>query len=602
MRFTSERPVAGLALVAGRYQRHARERDGDRAAASSCRRDRISIRAIARIDGRQPARPSPSTTGRPASPQPRSTSSAQPAPRVQRRQRPARHSAALLRRRRVRLRDRRARGGAQLVGRDGRRAVARSPAPAASGSSKASPSSRAGAPSRAARRAAPSCARWRATSSIPIATGAAGRDVGDRQRPRSAGARDDLQQGRLRHVHARSNSSATRRSTPRRAQFLEQFRYQAADARRCRSVFAATSAAGSGAVLRRLGARQRVDRPGPRSAGGRRRGAQPCAPRRRPSGSRCGASRQRRTGASRRPRSAPRRRSAARERLRARSARRASPTCSAATTSCRGATTRGRRRGLAARRLHGRGRRARTRGSRRSVDRTRAAAARRCTSWVIDRGLAAEPAWSADGTRVLAVESARGGQPTLAGAERHGDGSRQTLGHDRIAAADGRRDHRRARGPPHAPRPAADDGARSSTARAASARPLAAPNGGGIAYALVRDTQMMDLRVLPGGRRPRAACCSPGPPARRAGAGRPTASRLFAALPGDWDWQLWELPLDGTRAARAGARGGARSPTSPSRPTATASPSSPRPRWTNPLDRTEVFVIDARSSDVRRFN
>jgi hypothetical protein len=55
-------------------------------------------------------------------------------------------------------------------------------------------------------------------------------------------------------------------------------------------------------------------------------------------------------------------------------------------------------------------------------------------AWVIDRGLMAPPAWSADGTRVLAVESARGGKPTLLSLNVT-DGSRRSVGHDVIATA-----------------------------------------------------------------------------------------------------------------------------------------------------------------------
>ena len=102
---------------------------------------------------------------------------------------------------------------------------------------------------------------------------AVGRDVGARQRPRCRDAPDDLQQGRLRCVHvaatARRRGVRQRGAPVSRSVPLSQ-RDRSGRTDRLRS----RVAAGPGAVLRRLGERQRVDRSRPRPPGRRRRGAQ----------------------------------------------------------------------------------------------------------------------------------------------------------------------------------------------------------------------------------------------------------------------------------------------------------------------------------------
>jgi hypothetical protein len=168
-------------------------------------------------------------------------------------------------------------------------------------------------------------------------------------------------------------------------------------------------------------------------------------------------------------------------------------------------------------------------------------------TWMIDRGLATEPVWSADGTRVLAVESARSGEPTLVGLN-VADGARRSLGRDLIAAADadgtliargGRLIRQRERGGSQVL--IDNPGARIVAL-------LPAPQGGAIAYALQRDADL-ELRLLePGAATARLLFSAPIGGLRWRWA--PDASRLYAVLPGDWDWQLWELALDGSEPRR----------------------------------------------------
>jgi hypothetical protein len=134
-------------------------------------------------------------------------------------------------------------------------------------------------------------------------------------------------------------------------------------------------------------------------------------------------------------------------------------------------------------------------------------------SWEIDRGLMEVPAWSADGTRILAVESPRGGEPTLL-ALNVTDGSRQTITHDTIAtgAADGTivaRDARLLR-----------IAGRKTTVLAEHEggriwRPIASPNGA-VAYVVGWPTQSMDLRLLAVGTDSLALVAGRHPPVRGA--------------------------------------------------------------------------------------
>jgi dipeptidyl aminopeptidase/acylaminoacyl peptidase len=81
----------------------------------------------------------------------------------------------------------------------------------------------------------------------------------------------------------------------------------------------------------------------------------------------------------------------------------------------------------------------------------------------------------------------------------------------------------------------------------------------------------------------------------------PDGARLFAVLPGDWDWQLWEIPLDGdaprdlVREA-AGISDLAVAPDG-GRVAVVAEPSLDYGRH-----RGEVFVIEPSSGDAQRFN
>ena len=218
-------------------------------------------------------------------------------------------------------------------------------------------------------------------------------------------------------------------------------------------------------------------------------------------------------------------------------------------------------------------------------------------TWMLDRGLAAAPTWSADGARVLALESARDGQPTLL-ALRLGDGGRQTLGHDALAVADGE-GIVAARGGRLVRLGKGRGQVLVAHADGRIAALLPAPTGGGIAYALVRGTTM-ELRLLPAGAAESQILFAwPASPPEWAWA--PDGAHLFVALPGDWDWQLWELPVDGS-APRRLIHEAARITAVAAAPDGHRVAVVAQAEVDEPDDRTELFVIDDRSSDVRRIN
>ena len=219
-------------------------------------------------------------------------------------------------------------------------------------------------------------------------------------------------------------------------------------------------------------------------------------------------------------------------------------------------------------------------------------------SWVIDNGLMADPVWSADGTRILAVEAGRDSAPTLL-ALNVTDGSRRPVSHDVAATgsadativARGGRLLRIANG---------KTAVLADYPAGTVVSPLAAPTGGAVAYAVRWGTESTELRVLPGdSAESRTIFTWPaGPLSWR---WSPDGTRLFAALPGDWDWQLWELPLDGTP-PRALVREAARI-----RDLAVAADGNriavvAQAEVDDALARSTIFLIDRRTSEPQHFD
>lgn len=224
------------------------------------------------------------------------------------------------------------------------------------------------------------------------------------------------------------------------------------------------------------------------------------------------------------------------------------------------------------------------------------AAGRVLHSWNFDRGVRGEPAWSADGTRILAVETDRSGRPALVALNAI-DGSRQTVGRDpwATAIADSTivaRDDRLVRlksGP-----------VATVTRRPGSllVAPLASPDGKRVAYAAHRDGTA-ELRVVgvDGGDEALLFAASS---ADQSWAWSPDGARLFAVVPGDWDWQLWEIPADGG-APRALAREAAAMHGPEVSPDGRRVAFVAAPDLGYGREQGEAFVVDLGETAVRRF-
>jgi Tol biopolymer transport system component len=218
-------------------------------------------------------------------------------------------------------------------------------------------------------------------------------------------------------------------------------------------------------------------------------------------------------------------------------------------------------------------------------------------TWTFDHGLVGAPRWSADGTRLLAVETEPGAPPRLLSLSA-ADGGTEKLGGETAAAAlpDGLAI---ARGGKLVRRRADGEVVLADHAHGAVRAPRASPDGAQIAYAVV-ERRSMDLWVAAadgGGER----LLFSAPPSRAALHWSPDSSYVYAVLAGDWDWQVWELAVDG-RAPRALIReaaaiadlavapGGERLAVVAVAELGLAAP------------RREVFVIDRRSGQAARHN
>ncbi len=163
-------------------------------------------------------------------------------------------------------------------------------------------------------------------------------------------------------------------------------------------------------------------------------------------------------------------------------------------------------------------------------------------SWEFDRGMDGDPAWSVDGTRILAFEKDRTGlvgvtvlNATDGGRQAAGPASAATAAADWIVVARGDRLVQ------------IKGGGRETTLvqqRGAEMKvPLSSPDGAQIAYVAQRPREM-DLRVMDAaGTNDRLLITWQ--PGEVKWVWSADASRLFVVLPGDWDWHLWEIPIQG---------------------------------------------------------
>jgi hypothetical protein len=158
--------------------------------------------------------------------------------------------------------------------------------------------------------------------------------------------------------------------------------------------------------------------------------------------------------------------------------------------------------------------------------------------WDLDRGLLGEPVWAPDGVRVVYAERDRNDVTQLV-AFSTADGSRTTVGHDAAAVptANGlivaRRDRLLRLQGNDTVTLAHHPGQRLSA-------PLLGPGEQEVAYATA-NRETTELRVVGAdGHNDRLLLSCDRTDVRWQWA--PDGNRVFAILPGDWDWQLWEIP------------------------------------------------------------
>lgn len=158
--------------------------------------------------------------------------------------------------------------------------------------------------------------------------------------------------------------------------------------------------------------------------------------------------------------------------------------------------------------------------------------------WDLDRGLLAEPAWAADGIRAVYAESDRNGVTQLV-ALNTADGSRTTVGHDAATApiANGlivARGDRLLRLQENATVTLAQHPGRRLGA------PLVSAGEHEVAYTS-SSADSTDLRVV-GADGSNDRLILSWQPTAVVWRWSPHGTHVFAVLPGDWDWQLWEIP------------------------------------------------------------
>jgi hypothetical protein len=218
-------------------------------------------------------------------------------------------------------------------------------------------------------------------------------------------------------------------------------------------------------------------------------------------------------------------------------------------------------------------------------------------TWEFDRGIEADPVWTADGTRMLVMERDHGGRERLvvlnttdgnrlnlrwAGAATGTSDATVVARADRLVRLEGNKEV------PVLHRPGSE-----------LIAPLASPDGKLVAYA-ARNHGEMELRVARTDRdEDRLLLTWARAPVNWVWA--PDGRGLFAALPGDWDWQLWEIPVGGGE-PRVFVREAAAITSLAPDPDGQRIAFLAAPDLNYGNEHRELFIIDLPSAAVQRFN
>ena len=217
-------------------------------------------------------------------------------------------------------------------------------------------------------------------------------------------------------------------------------------------------------------------------------------------------------------------------------------------------------------------------------------------TWSFERGMAAAPAWTADGLRLVVSYSEAGG-PLPAIVSIAADGARRTVGHgsapaaapdgtiyaavqNRIVSIDG-------------------SGRESTVVYAPGATldlPLPSPDGTRLVYAAARGNRVQLREVGRDGAGDRLLLSWDRD--RMLYRWSRDGSRLFAIIGGDWDWQVWDIPV-GAEAVQVIARGAAAITDLAVSPDGASLAFTAAPALDYPTNRRQLYIVNLNDRAVR---
>ena len=219
--------------------------------------------------------------------------------------------------------------------------------------------------------------------------------------------------------------------------------------------------------------------------------------------------------------------------------------------------------------------------------------------WDLDSSVLTPPAWIDDHRILLSMSDADHAEPAIVVLDTR-DGKRRTIGYgydpvitgDTVyAARDG--------GLLRWSSPSWHEDTAWHTVRGEVERPLPSPDGGMLAYAVTSGNDL-ELRVRPIGKRTEKVLLV-WDRSLRSLAWSPDGTKLYVAVGGSWDWQVWEVPVDGepVKTLVQGAAAVGEVSVSPNGQHL-AFPAAPALDY--PRNRKQVIVLDFDSKAVNRFD
>ncbi len=220
-------------------------------------------------------------------------------------------------------------------------------------------------------------------------------------------------------------------------------------------------------------------------------------------------------------------------------------------------------------------------------------------TWDFNRGVAAPPVWSPDGARII-VSYATADAPLPAVVTLAAKGAQRTVGHGTAPAVGSDGTMYAAKGD-RIIRLLADGSEASVIQRCGESldAPLPAPDGRWLVYTSARANQQELRAVAEDGKNDRMLMAWDRD--RLVYRWSPDATRLYAIVGGDWDWQILEIPL-ASEPPRTLARAAATITDLAVSPTGTALAFTATPSMDYPVNRQRLYVMDLGSRTVRQID